>query len=123
MVHRTHQGMSTMFFPMMDQFCADCDSCHAKGNIENGIYHRHGIHSLLAFIRLSTTRFLKTLLILGTMEQKEICLSCKVRLTNMTGSVRFKCPKCGKGDITRCAKCKKIGTMYTCPQCSFEGPN
>ncbi|MBI5797976.1 RNA-binding protein, partial [Candidatus Woesearchaeota archaeon] len=39
------------------------------------------------------------------------------------GSVIFKCPSCGKADITRSFHARELGTRYTCPACSFEGPN
>jgi hypothetical protein len=35
--------------------------------------------------------------------------------------VSFKCPSCGKENIDRCLKCKKLVVGYKC-QCGFEGP-
>jgi len=51
------------------------------------------------------------------------CMSCKKPLTNVTGSVKFLCPNCGKVKIIRCRNCREIVTKYTCPSCGFEGPN
>ncbi|MFH1506513.1 MAG: zinc finger domain-containing protein [archaeon] len=51
------------------------------------------------------------------------CISCKKRLTNDKGSVRFMCPSCGKHEIIRCKKCRQIVVKYKCPECGFEGPN
>jgi len=51
------------------------------------------------------------------------CISCSKRITNVVGSVKFKCPKCSKFEIIRCAHCRKIVAKYKCPECSFEGPN
>ncbi|MBS3168770.1 RNA-binding protein [Candidatus Woesearchaeota archaeon] len=50
------------------------------------------------------------------------CNSCSVKITNLTGSVTFKCPKCSDFDITRCTHCRKIVAKYICPKCNFEGP-
>ncbi|MBS3152499.1 DUF1610 domain-containing protein [Candidatus Woesearchaeota archaeon] len=57
------------------------------------------------------------------MAQEITCTSCNVRITNMPGSVRFKCPKCGETEIVRCSHCRKIVAKYICPNCSFSGPN
>lgn len=54
---------------------------------------------------------------------KETCSSCKKRITNVHGTTRFKCPKCGKQVITRCRSCRERATKYKCPECEFEGPN
>ena len=51
------------------------------------------------------------------------CTSCNVRITNIVGSAKFKCPKCGETDIIRCAHCRKIVTKYRCPKCEFSAPN
>ncbi|MEM2139107.1 MAG: zinc finger domain-containing protein [Candidatus Woesearchaeota archaeon] len=51
------------------------------------------------------------------------CISCKTKITNMNGSVRFLCPQCGKHEIIRCENCRKIVAKYTCPECGFVGPN
>ena len=56
------------------------------------------------------------------MEEK-ICLSCKLKVSNDPGSVRFKCPQCGKFEMVRCSKCRKEAIKYTCPNCEFTGPN
>jgi len=52
-----------------------------------------------------------------------ICSSCKTKITNLEGVARFKCPNCGKVEIIRCKKCRKIASKYSCPDCSFSGPN
>jgi len=52
-----------------------------------------------------------------------ICSSCKKRITNESGSVRFKCPKCGKAEIVRCKHCRETVVKYKCPECGFVGPN
>ncbi|MBI5391558.1 RNA-binding protein [Candidatus Woesearchaeota archaeon] len=58
------------------------------------------------------------------MEAKQmVCNSCKTKIANMKGSVQFKCPSCGKGEILRCPHCRKVGTRYACGLCSFTGPN
>jgi Zn-ribbon RNA-binding protein len=49
------------------------------------------------------------------------CTSCNASLTNDNGSTGFKCPECGKEDVQRCGKCRKLGTKYIC-KCGFEGP-
>ena len=53
----------------------------------------------------------------------DICSSCKKNIANMTGTVRFLCPGCGKVEITRCIDCRKLAVKYKCPECGFEGPN
>lgn len=52
-----------------------------------------------------------------------ICSSCKKRITNVTGTAKFKCPSCGKMDIIRCDHCRKIAAKYSCAACNFTGPN
>ncbi len=52
-----------------------------------------------------------------------VCTSCKSKLIGTQGSVTFKCPHCGKKDITRCQDCRKNSIKYNCVGCSFEGPN
>ena len=42
---------------------------------------------------------------------------------NDKGSVKFLCPKCGKQQIIRCSKCRRIVAKYICPECEFVGPN
>ena len=56
-------------------------------------------------------------------EKKAICSSCKKDITNDVGSVKFKCPSCGKTEIVRCQKCRKIAANYKCAECGFIGPN
>ena len=55
--------------------------------------------------------------------EKNVCSSCKKRITNIEGSVQFKCPKCGKSTITRCKNCREIAAKYKCHDCGFVGPN
>ncbi|MBW3003842.1 RNA-binding protein [Candidatus Woesearchaeota archaeon] len=55
--------------------------------------------------------------------ERLLCSSCKKNVTNDVGSVTFKCPRCGKADITRCKHCREIVARYKCPECGFEGPN
>ena len=57
------------------------------------------------------------------MEKKVKCISCNAELTNDVGSTIFKCPNCGKKEIVRCSKCRKLSVKYKCPECEFEGPN
>lgn len=59
----------------------------------------------------------------GCMASKEpVCNACKTRVTNLSGAVQFKCPKCAKEDIVRCPHCRKIGAPYVCAACEFTGP-
>ncbi|MBW3013611.1 DUF1610 domain-containing protein [Candidatus Woesearchaeota archaeon] len=51
----------------------------------------------------------------------ELCSTCKVRITNSIGSVKFKCPNCGEAEIIRCSHCRAIGANYECPKCGFKG--
>jgi len=69
--------------------------------------------------------FINKLQILILMEIKKelICSSCKTKITNKTGTARFKCPNCGKAEIIRCRHCREIAAKYTCPNCGFIGPN
>ena len=61
--------------------------------------------------------------ILNKMVKKELkCTSCKVRVGNMAGAVRFMCPCCGKKELIRCEHCRKVAAKYKC-DCGFEGPN
>jgi hypothetical protein len=48
------------------------------------------------------------------------CSSCQKEVTD--DYVRFKCPNCGKEEIIRCMKCRKIVAKYKCKSCGFEGP-
>jgi predicted RNA-binding Zn-ribbon protein involved in translation (DUF1610 family) len=59
----------------------------------------------------------------GDIKSQKVCISCKKRITNDNGSVIFNCPNCGKTEIVRCSKCRKIAAKYTCPECGFTGPN
>ena len=56
-------------------------------------------------------------------EKNLLCSSCKRGITNVVGSVIFKCPSCDKAEIIRCKNCREIVATYKCPQCGFEGPN
>jgi hypothetical protein len=51
------------------------------------------------------------------------CNSCKKRITNQSGAVKFACPACGNYDIVRCPHCRTAGVKYSCTGCNFEGPN
>ena len=51
------------------------------------------------------------------------CSTCKTKITNLTGTTRFMCPKCGKREIIRCKHCREIAAKYKCPECKFSGPN
>ncbi|MFC1742065.1 zinc finger domain-containing protein [Nanoarchaeota archaeon] len=51
------------------------------------------------------------------------CSSCKKKVANMVGTVKFVCPNCGKTDIIRCGHCREIVAKYKCHECGFEGPN
>jgi len=56
------------------------------------------------------------------MKQTKFCTSCKKSIENITGSVIFNCPECGKYEIIRCTHCRKIASKYKCPECGFVGP-
>lgn len=56
-------------------------------------------------------------------EKQYTCNSCKVRVVNLQGSTKFKCPGCGKSEIVRCKHCRELGARYKCPNCDFTGPN
>jgi len=58
-----------------------------------------------------------------TTEKDSRCNSCKVKVANMPGSVKFICPGCGKAEIIRCPHCRKIAARYKCSSCGFSGPN
>jgi predicted RNA-binding Zn-ribbon protein involved in translation (DUF1610 family) len=51
------------------------------------------------------------------------CNSCKKNVTNLKGTVLFKCPKCTKVEIVRCSHCRQVAIKYQCPECGFIGPN
>ncbi len=57
------------------------------------------------------------------MAKELTCTSCNTRVTNLVGSIKFKCPKCAETEIVRCAHCRKIVARYTCASCGFTGPN
>lgn len=58
------------------------------------------------------------------MTEKELtCNSCKKRITNVTGTVRFMCPNCGKSELVRCKQCREKAIKYECASCNFTGPN
>lgn len=50
------------------------------------------------------------------------CSSCGKRVEAESYWVRFQCPECGKGDVVRCERCRKLSVVYKCPKCEFEGP-
>lgn len=56
-------------------------------------------------------------------EKQIICISCKKKITNLTGTARFLCPNCAKTEIIRCKHCRDIAAQYKCANCGFEGPN
>ena len=56
-------------------------------------------------------------------EEKTVCLSCKKRVANNPGVVKFMCPGCGKYEIVRCKSCRQNAAKYKCPNCNFIGPN
>jgi predicted RNA-binding Zn-ribbon protein involved in translation (DUF1610 family) len=57
------------------------------------------------------------------MPENLVCISCKKRISNTEGSIKFMCPKCGKYQIIRCKHCREIVAKYKCPECGFVGPN
>ncbi|MBI2676228.1 MAG: DUF1610 domain-containing protein [Candidatus Aenigmarchaeota archaeon] len=50
------------------------------------------------------------------------CVSCGRYVESEANWVAFKCPQCGKTDILRCEKCKKVENQYECAECGFTGP-
>ena len=58
---------------------------------------------------------------MSTMYIDAVCSSCGVRLSDRCSTV-FKCPQCGQVEIGRCAQCRDQSVVYTCKECSFEGP-
>lgn len=50
------------------------------------------------------------------------CISCGKPITPFEKGVHFICPNCGKAEIWRCEKCRKLGNPWKCPVCGFEGP-
>ncbi|MAE13658.1 RNA-binding protein [Candidatus Woesearchaeota archaeon] len=57
------------------------------------------------------------------MNTQLMCVSCNTTLVNSKGGAVFPCPQCGKHQILRCKNCREIAAKYTCPECSFTGPN
>ncbi|MCK4521598.1 MAG: RNA-binding protein [Nanoarchaeota archaeon] len=57
------------------------------------------------------------------MTEELVCISCKKKITNMAGTVRFMCPGCLKYKIIRCKNCREKAVKYKCPSCNFVGPN
>ncbi len=51
----------------------------------------------------------------------EYCTSCGARLLG-TGFTVFPCPNCLENEIARCVKCRRLGNVYRCDKCGFEGP-
>ncbi|MBI2667836.1 DUF1610 domain-containing protein [Candidatus Woesearchaeota archaeon] len=56
-------------------------------------------------------------------ELKTIKSTSGEEITNEKGSTKFMCPNCGKYLIIRSLHERKIAIRYTCPECSFSGPN
>ncbi|MBR9678456.1 MAG: RNA-binding protein [Nanoarchaeota archaeon] len=56
------------------------------------------------------------------MKDSKTCNTCKTNIVNTEGSTSFSCPSCGKEEIIRCDKCRKISARYTCQSCGYEGP-
>lgn len=56
------------------------------------------------------------------MEHK-VCLATKRRIDNDHGAVVFLCPQCGQYEIVRGTHARVNAIKYTCPNCSFTGPN
>ena len=59
--------------------------------------------------------------VIGPDMADKICSSCGVRLQGRANTT-FKCPKCGKEEIGRCAQCRDQGVKYECKSCGFVGP-
>ena len=51
------------------------------------------------------------------------CSSTHTNITNMGGTARFMCPKCGEHEIVRSKRARELAMKYNCPKCGFEGPN
>lgn len=43
-------------------------------------------------------------------------------ITPYEKGVKFLCPNCGKAEIWRSWRARKMGIVYRCPVCGFEGP-
>ena len=50
----------------------------------------------------------------------KVCGRCNKEVTN--DYLEFKCPKCEKSRIVRCAACRKNAKTYACKECGFVGP-
>jgi hypothetical protein len=50
------------------------------------------------------------------------CTSCGLSLLADDDFVTFKCPNCGKVEIYRCSRCRRLSNEYVCPKCGFKGP-
>jgi len=50
------------------------------------------------------------------------CSSCNRLIMPREKAVIFKCPNCGRVEIVRCTKCRKMSVPYECPVCGFKGP-
>jgi len=44
------------------------------------------------------------------------------KVINEVGSTTFKCPSCGKSEISRTRKARELSKEYTCDKCGFIGP-
>jgi hypothetical protein len=51
-----------------------------------------------------------------------VCTSCNREIAQGERAVHFLCPSCGKTEIWRCAKCRKLSNPYRCPSCGSVGP-
>ena len=50
------------------------------------------------------------------------CTNCGINIESENVWVGFPCPKCGKGKILRCDRCRKLENQYKCEDCGFVGP-
>jgi predicted RNA-binding Zn-ribbon protein involved in translation (DUF1610 family) len=50
------------------------------------------------------------------------CTNCGINIESEKVWVGFSCPKCGKGKIIRCDRCRKLENQYKCEECGFTGP-
>ena len=57
------------------------------------------------------------------MEEQNRCVSTGRDISNDSGSVTFKCPNCGIGEIIRSQQSRRLASKYKCANCGFEGPN
>ncbi len=58
---------------------------------------------------------------MSIMHLNAACSSCGIRLSG-PGATVLKCPRCGAGEIGRCAQCRDQSVVYRCKECGFEGP-